>query len=149
MKTILKRNLKVLSRLDWAFKDSIEHINEIDIESINTFREYEPIDAFFDRFERIIDNLFQATFRTLYEIENRQKPISLMDLSIFIVRIWIIDDVEKLIQLKDLRNKIAHEYVGLWIWNTKNFVDEVLSYKNILFKILQNVQNYSQKYLKD
>ena len=68
---LLAENLEVLSKLKEAFKDSVEHIWEIDITSLETFRDYEPIDAFFDRFERIIDSLFQSTFRTLYQIENR------------------------------------------------------------------------------
>ena len=72
-----------------------------------------------------------------------------MDLSSFIVKIQIVDDVEKLIQLKDLRNKIAHEYIGLGIWQTEEFIEEVLSYKDILFEIIDNVRTYSQKYLKD
>jgi len=146
---ILEKNLEILSRLEGAFKDSLNHIQEIDVLSLETFRDYEPVDAFFDRFERIVDNLFQATFRTLYEIENLSSPVSLMELSSFVVKIWIADNLEELIQLKKLRNKIAHEYIWLWILNTEDFINEILSKKDLLFQIIQNVRAYSQKYLRN
>ncbi len=146
---ILWRNIEVLIRLELAFQDSIEHIKSIDVSNLKTFREYEPVDAFFDRFERIIDNLFQSTFRTLYEIENLSSPLSLMDLSSFIVNIKIVDNIEKLIELKDLRNKIAHEYIWLGIYQTEEFINQVNNYKDDLFQIIENVKTYSWKYLKD
>lgn len=146
---ILWRNIEVLIRLELAFQDSIEHIKSIDVSNLKTFREYEPVDAFFDRFERIIDNLFQSTFRTLYEIENLSSPLSLMDLSSFIVNIKIVDNIEKLIELKDLKNKIAHKYIWLGIYQTEEFINQVNNYKDDLFQIIENVKTYSWKYLKD
>jgi len=149
LEQILKKNIEVLKRLELSFKDSIEHINYIDLDNLKTFRDYEPIDAFFDRFERTVDNLFQSIFRTLYHIENLKSPNSLLDLSSFIVNTGIIDDIENLIELKKIRNQIAHEYIWLGISNTKEFIDLILEHSNSLFKIIENVKNYSQKYLKN
>jgi len=145
----LKHNLEVLDRLSQAFQDSLNHIQDINLMKLRTFRDWEPVDAFFDRFERLIDNLFQATFRSLYIIENLSEPTSLLDLSMFIQRNWIVNDVETLIELKNLRNRLAHEYIWFGISNTQNMIDEILRVSPILFQIIQNVKTYSQKYLKN
>jgi len=71
-----------------------------------------------------------------------------MDLANFVYNIWLVDDIEKLVQLKKIRNRIAHEYIGLGIYNTRAFIDEVLNYSKFLFKIIENVKTYSQKYMK-
>ena len=113
MEVILKQNLEVLDRLSEALKDSIDHVKELDLTSLYTFRDFEPIDAFFDRFERIIDNLFQSTFRTLYKLENLEDPASLMQLSKFIVSIQVAPSIDFLLEIKQLRNRLAHEYIGL------------------------------------
>jgi len=149
MEVILKQNLEVLDRLSEALKDSIDHVKELDLTSLYTFRDFEPIDAFFDRFERIIDNLFQSTFRTLYKLENLEDPASLMQLSKFIVSIQIAPSIDFLLEIKQLRNRLAHEYIGLWIYNTLEVVEEVLNYCDDLFKIINNVKAYSRKYFKN
>jgi hypothetical protein len=82
----LNHNIEVLDRLSQAFQDSLNHIQGINLMKLKTFRDWEPVDAFFDRFERLVDNLFQATFRSLYIIENLSEPKSLLDLSMFIQR---------------------------------------------------------------
>ena len=149
MEVILKQNLEVLDRLSEALKDSIDHVKELDLTSLYTFRDFEPIDAFFDRFERIIDNLFQSTFRTLYKLENLEDPASLMQLSKFIVSIQVAPSIDFLLEIKQLRNRLAHEYIGLGIYNTLEVVEEVLNYCDDLFKIINNVKAYSRKYFKN
>jgi uncharacterized protein Yka (UPF0111/DUF47 family) len=85
-KQLIKQQLFILDRLRKAFEASIKHIKKIDLNQIETFDQWEPVDAFLDRFERLIDFVYQRIFRTIYRIENRKDPISLIDLTNFIVK---------------------------------------------------------------
>jgi len=75
-------------------------------------------------------------------VENRKDPVSLVDLVNFIVKNQFADSVDFLIYIKDLRNRIAHEYIWLWIYHTVDFIEEINSAFNRLKPTIDAVENY-------
>jgi len=145
----ISEQLQILDKLQSAFEDSIAHIKQIDIEHISTFREREPVDAFLDRFERLVDFSFKSLFRTYFYIENLQHPASLAELISFFVKKWLVDDEKFLINLKLLRNRLAHEYIWLWISHTEEFIQDVLQNYLEFKPVLENVKTNLQSFVKD
>jgi len=148
-KELIKEQLFILDRLERAFNASITRIKQLDLEKIETFDEWEPVDAFLDKFERLIDFSFQRIFRTIYKIENRTDPVSLIQLTHFIVKMWFAEDEDFLIYIKDLRNRIAHEYIWIWIYHTQEFIEEIIKAFNKFKLTLDAIKTYFRKLIRD
>ena len=57
----------------------------------------------------------------------------------------IIENTEDIIDLVNLRNRLAHEYIWFGIANTQNMIDDILEKVPLLFKIIDNVEAYFRK----
>ncbi len=143
---LVNENLDILTKLTEAFQASINHVNSLNLDEIYDYDDWEPIDAFFDRFERLVDFLFQRVFRLIFRLENRQDPVSLIELANFIVKRWFAESEDILLEIKDLRNKIAHEYIWIWIYYSEDFIHEVKNYFIKIKPIIDNVKTYLWKF---
>ena len=144
-KELLEEYLYILSKLTEAFKASVKHIEKINLDEIYNFDDWEPVDAFFDRFERLVDFLFQRIFRFIFRMENRTDPISLVELTTFITKKWFAKSNDFLIEVKDLRNKIAHEYIWIGVYYNDEFIQEIISYFTRLEFTIDAVKNYLEE----
>ncbi len=145
-------------------KESMENLNEIldllryilkkiqtenlieKIENKEYFLNYEErilISSFFQNFSLAVDILLNRILRSLDIIE--QEDISRkLDIVIRAEKRGFVKDYKELIKLKDLRNKIAHEYLKLTY--EKELLKLVLDYIPLLFDIYKKVHDYAKRY---
>ena len=143
MKKILKKQIETLNKQFQALESSYNHIKRLNLDELVSYEDLEPVDAYFDRFARVVDYLFNQVFRTIYMIENMEEthPTN-RQLSLFVMKKWLIDDVANLADLKNLRNKLAHEYIDA---DTGFVINQINNFLPLLSKIIENVETYYEK----
>lgn len=76
-----------------------------------TPNEENDIEAFTSRFARLSDMIVQKTLRLIYAIED-EKVETVRDRIMKAEKMELIESAAKLIEIRRLRNEIAHDYAG-------------------------------------
>jgi len=120
---------------------SFEDCYKIGIKDKYTIEEFGKFEILCSRYSRGIDFLIRKFFRTLdeYEFENQG---TLVDVVNNAHKRGLIDSIEKLRIMKDIRNTISHEYIESEL---SNIFDEVLEYTPELIKIINTTLTYTNK----
>jgi hypothetical protein len=108
-----------------------------------TPQNYDQIEAFNARFARTSDLLFQKLFRSIDAIEFENKG-TLLDALNRAEKRGIIEKVDHVREIREIRNTIAHDYAAE---NIISLTKEALDVTPTLLKILKNTQSYCQKFL--
>lgn len=98
----------------------------------------DQLEALAGRFARLVDLFLHKLMRALDRFELEETG-SLLDTANRAVKRGLVDDVEILRELKDLRNEVAHEYV---IDDLDALYEEIYQATPILFVILDRLEEY-------
>ena len=136
-KELFLKNLEDFKRnIHWLVK-SLEKAKEIDISSLEE-EDIEKIEVLFSRFSRSVDMLINRILRGIDLLELEDGGTKL-DVVIRAEKRGFVESYEELIALKDLRNELAHEFIG------ERFVDklsEVLESSEKIIEIADRVMDY-------
>ena len=136
-KELFLKNLEDFKRnIHWLVR-SLEKAKEIDISSLEE-EDIEKIEVLFSRFSRSVDMLINRILRGIDLLELEDGGTKL-DVVIRAEKRGFVESYEELIALKDLRNELAHEYIG------ERFVDklsEVLESSEKIIEIADRVMDY-------
>ena len=136
-KELFLKNLEDFKRnIHWLVR-SLEKAKEIDISSLEE-EDIEKIEVLFSRFSRSVDMLINRILRGIDLLELEDAGTKL-DVVIRAEKRGFVESYEELIALKDLRNELAHEYIG------ERFVDklsEVLESSEKIIGIADRVMDY-------
>ena len=75
-----------------------------------SFEELESIDSLTSKFSRTSDFYLQKVLRSIWMLL-REDTVPLIDLLNRVEKLMIIVSAEELLQMRDIRNQIAHEYL--------------------------------------
>jgi len=133
----LEKSIKALA---YSHKkcEAIGEKEEYDLE------EQESFEALTSRFARTSDILTQKVFKTLF-ILLQENIKTIIDAANLLEKLEIVDKADNLLNIRELRNQIAHEYVESEV---KGLFFDVLRYVPELKKIIDNVKAYYSKNLK-
>jgi len=142
IKEKLLADKKLLEKQLFWITISYDECNKISIKPEYTIDEFGKFETLCSRYSRSIDFLIRKIFRTLdaYEFENQG---TLIDVVNHAHKRGLIEDIDELRIMKDIRNNIVHEYIEDEL---KEIFDEVLSYTSKLIKIIQTTLNYMEQY---
>ncbi len=135
--TLLEDSAKILSRSFQRCQD-IGHKKEYSLEELDHF------EGLTSRFARLSDILIQKTFR-LIEILDLDLPGTVRDRINRAEKKDLIRSAQLFVEIRDLRNDIAHEYLS------KKFIDiyqKVMEWTPVLLETVQNVKKYCERYIK-
>ncbi len=136
-KELFLKNLEDFKRnIHWLVR-SLEKAKEIDISSLEE-EDIEKIEVLFSRFSRSVDMLINRILRGIDLLELEDAGTKL-DVVIRAEKRGFVESYEELIALKDLRNELAHEFIG------ERFVDklsEVLESSEKIIGIADRVMDY-------
>ena len=107
-----------------------------------TEEEYDNLETLTSRFARVSDILIQKAFRSIDAVEFENKG-TLIDVVNRAHKRGFFKSVEKLREIRELRNTIAHEYIQESLADT--FTD-VLRFTPELFDIATQIKDYCKKY---
>ena len=103
-------NLRLyLKSVEWL-RRSLQRVGEIGDLKTPTEEELERIETLFSRYARSMDILLNRVLRSLDLLE-LEEPMRKLDIVIRAEKRGLVANYETLIELKDLRNELAHEYI--------------------------------------
>lgn len=139
----LDENLAILDKSVIALDYSYDKCRAIGQKKEYDLEQQESFEALTSRFARTSDILTQKVFKTLF-ILLQENTKTIIDAANFLEKLEVIENADDLLNIREIRNQIAHEYVESDI--NALFLD-VLRFVPELKKIINNVKAYSHKHL--
>ncbi len=107
-----------------------------------TEEEYDDLETLTSRFARVSDIIIQKVFRSIDAVEFENQG-TLIDVVNRAHKRGFFESIEKVREIRELRNSIAHEYIQEGLADT--FAD-VLELTPELFNMVVQIKNYCKKY---
>lgn len=111
---------------------TIDQLNENDLEVMESF------EALATRFARASDLLTQKVLKSLFIILQEEAP-TLIDRANFLAKLKIISSADTLLNIREIRNQIAHEYVTEDI---KSLYQDIIDYTPALIETIKHLKLY-------
>ncbi|MCX7760988.1 MAG: hypothetical protein N2Z81_07330 [Hydrogenothermaceae bacterium] len=147
-KTLLCESLKHIEKNLYWLSKSYEKVKDIDLTYLDEDN-FEIIEVMLSRFSRTVDLLINRILRTLdiVELEDVTKKL---DTVIRAEKRGFVDDYRELIELKDLRNELSHEYIAdELVEKVKEVIEKTPNLIGIVKKVIEYVDkmNYCKEEL--
>jgi uncharacterized protein with HEPN domain len=143
LKSQLNENLALLEKALNALTYSNDKCRGIGEKLNYDMEEQESFEALTFRFARTADILTQKVFKTVFALL-QENVKTIIDSGNLAEKLGIVDNADTILNIRELRNQIAHEYVNSDL-NTL-FID-VLRYVPVLEKVIESVRTYVRKEL--
>ena len=141
----LQKQLELLKKSSLLLNTSWKKCAMIGVKEDYTLEEYEEFDALTSRFARTSDILTQKILGIIDALELEEKGTFLDKVNRAEQR-GIISSAQTLKEIRELRNEIAHEYVAD---DLNELYADVLRLSSSLLEIVNSVENYSQRFLRE
>ena len=139
----IEEYLALLDKSGVALRYSYKKCSAIKEEPEYDLEQQESFEALTSRFARTSDILTQKVFKTLF-ILLQEDTKTIIDAANFLEKLEIVENADDLLNIREIRNQIAHEYVE---YDIKALFHDVLRYVPLLKKIIGNVKNYYHEHL--
>ncbi len=143
---------KTLQYLEENFKQANEAANHLNISFerckgfINntdfTEEQLIELEALTARFARVSDLLIQKIFKTIEQLD-ASAPGTIRDRILQAEKKGIVSDADTILEIRNVRNIIAHEYESLDI---KEMFLFVFRHAPVLISVLSNAKEYAEKF---
>lgn len=137
----LNEHLAFLNKSVTALEYSYDKCSAIGEKKEYNLEEQESFEALTSRFARSSDILTQKVFKTLFFLLQEDVK-TIIDAANFLEKLKIVDNADDLLNIREIRNQITHEYVES---DLKTLFLDVLRYVPELRKIISKVRAYYQK----
>ncbi|MFC2141073.1 hypothetical protein ACFLQP_02125 [Acidobacteriota bacterium] len=102
--------------------------------------EFDAFETLTSRFARLSDMLIQKIFRSIDKIEFEEEG-TLLDVLNRTHRRGLIESIDEIREIRELRNDIVHEYVPT---DLKELFEDTLKFSKLIFEIIERLKNYAQ-----
>lgn len=110
IQSVLKANLDLLDQALPSFGKSLEKCQSLDLTAHRSFEMEESLDALTSKFARVSDIFTQKVLKSLVLLTREDAP-TFVDRMNLCEKLGIISSATDIIEIRDLRNQIAHEYL--------------------------------------
>ena len=111
IQSVLRANLEILDQALPSFKKSLEKCRSLKLAGPRSFEEEESLDALTSKFARVSDIFTQKVLKSLVLLTREDAP-TFLDRMNLCEKLGVISSAADLIEIRDLRNQIAHEYLS-------------------------------------
>jgi len=139
---IFCENLKLFNKSIFWLKRSLQRVKSIENFEKLTEEQLEIIETLMNRYSRAVDILINKVLRSLDYLELEESSRKL-DIVIRAEKRSFVKDYNILIEMKDLRNELAHEYLEERL---RDRLEEVMSKSRELVEIAGEINLYVQKF---
>ncbi|MDQ6764239.1 MAG: hypothetical protein M3015_16650 [Bacteroidota bacterium] len=133
-----KQANEAANRLNISFERCKDFINNADF----TEEQLIELEALKARFARVSDLLIQKIFKTIDQLD-ASAPGTIRDRILQAEKKGLIQDADTLLEIRNVRNTIAHEYESMDI---KEMFLFVFRHAQVLISVLSNAKQYAQKF---
>ncbi|MCP4268007.1 MAG: hypothetical protein GY777_20960 [Candidatus Brocadiaceae bacterium] len=130
------------SAISWL-KRSVGICNKIGIKEDYEDEEYDAFETLSSRYARAIDLIVRKVLRTIDLVEFEQ-PGTLIDTVNRAERRGLVDNVNELRNMTDLRNEIAHDYIMSELVGT---FGNILNQTPQVIALAQRIKDYAVRYV--
>ena len=139
---IFCENLKLFNKSIFWLKKSLQRVKSVENFEKLTEEQLEIIETLMNRYSRAVDILINKVLRSLDYLELEESSRKL-DIVIRAEKRGFVRDYNILIEMKDLRNELAHEYLEERL---RDRLEEVISKSRELVEIADKINRYVQKF---
>lgn len=107
---LLNNNYSLLIQSLKSLKLSVEKVSKFEQKDSYTFEEMESYDSLTSKFNRTSDIYTQKVLRTVWSLLH-EEFVPFIDFMNQAEKLGLLSDGEKMIEIRDIRNQIAHEYI--------------------------------------
>lgn len=137
----LEESCCLLDRALETLRYSFSKCNSIKEKAVYSLKDQESFEALTSRFARTSDILTQKVLKTLF-ILIQENPKTFLDAANLLEKIEIIENADDILNIRELRNQIAHEYV---IDDLQTLFSDVLRFAPELERVAKNVNGYIER----
>ena len=139
---LLKENIVAMeSAIQWLER-SYRICDQIGIKTNYLAEEYDAFETLTSRYARAIDLIIRKVLRTIDVVEFEQ-PGTLIDTINRSEKRGLIDSVQSLREMTDLRNEIAHDYIKTELVKTFEYI---LIYTPQIIMVSERIKDYVMQY---
>ena len=139
---ILKENISALrDALIWLER-SFKICTKIGPKENYDEEEFDHLENLASRYARVSDIIYQKLFRSIDQVELEDKG-TLLDSVNRAHKRGLIESIDKMREIRELRNQIVHEYVKADLQNV--FID-ILEFTPFLISVSNNIFEYCKRY---
>ncbi|HHJ07267.1 MAG TPA: hypothetical protein ENK24_07180 [Anaerolineae bacterium] len=139
---LLEIELDLLDKAAAALRYSYDRCREIGVKDVYSQEEKEKFEALTGRFARLSDILIQKTFR-LIDVIDLDTEGTVRDRINRAERKELIESAAEFIEIRELRNEIAHEYIPEAI---ETIFKMALAQTPLLLDSVERVKRYCERY---
>lgn len=143
VKEALRNELITLKNARDILQYSYDKCSLIGVKTGLTYEEMESYEALTSRFARLSDIIIQKIFRFLDTL-NLEATGTVRDRINRAEKSGIIESADKFVEIRILRNDIAHEYKSETIYE---IFEQVMDLTPILLQSVENILIYSERYV--
>lgn len=140
---LLKEELQLMEKASTILKYSYDICSKIGIKEEYSFEDLDKFESLTGRFARLSDLLIQKVFRLIDDID-LESPGTIRDRINRAEKKGIIESADVFIEVRVIRNQVAHEYIQDEI---QGMFEKVLKYAPYLLDSVNRVKDYCQKYI--
>ena len=126
-----------LKSVEWL-KVSLKRVETVNLQGKWNEEDYERVETLFARYCRSVDILLNKVLRGLDFLE-LEEPLRKLDIVIRAEKRGFVESYDLLIEMKDLRNELSHEYIEEAL---KNRLEEVIEKSKLLLEITERIKTY-------
>ena len=138
LQILLLTHWDVLQRSLMSLQQSRDKTHQLLQQSEFSFEELESIDSLTSKFSPMSDIYLQKGLRSIWMLL-REDTVPLIDLLNRAEKLMIIVSAEELLQMRDIRNQIAHEYLPEAV---PELASEVVVMTTLLQKNIQQTERF-------
>ena len=138
LQILLLAHWDVMQRSLMSLQQSTNKTRQLLRQSEFSFEELESIDSLTSKFSRTSDIYLQKVLRSIWMLL-REDTVPLIDLLNREEKLMIIVSAEELLQMRDIRNQIAHEYLPEAV---PELAKEVVVMTTLLQKNIQQTERF-------
>lgn len=139
---LLKQELELLHRAAEILSKSYAICHKIGVKKNYSFEELTEFEALASRFARLVDLLIQKIFRLIDEL-NLAPEGTVRDSVNRAEKNKLIDKADSLVEMRRLRNQVAHEYV---IEHLSHIFERIVDLTPVLLDCIQKTENYCREH---
>ncbi len=139
---LLQQNLDLLDKSLRHLRRSYQAGQGIGVKDTYSDEEYDAFETLTSRYARISDMMIHKIFRSIDRVEMVDGG-TMLDAVHRADKRRLIESVERIRLIKDLRNQIVHEYQ---ITDLQELFSDVLRETAELFAMVERIKTYCQKY---
>ncbi len=139
---VLIENIKALENQFYWLERSYLICKEFEIKEKYQPEEMDALETLCSRFSRSIDYLIRKVFRSIDDVEFENQG-TLIDVINHAEKRGLIESVEQMREIKEIRNEIVHEYIQTGL---QSLFSDVLEKTPVILKQMTQTIEYCKQY---